>query len=606
MVVVITPREGIVQKNTWAWTLPFVAVATTATAQDIMLTTPDIGPVLRGQLESASLVFGTQDEENPGPQDYIAAARADYRALLTVMYANGFYSASVNVRVNGQEAATISPLAGPSRIDTVAITIDRGPKFTFGTATVAPLAPQTTLPDGFSAGEVAEADLVRQAALAGVAGWRDAGHAKADVADQKITANHPAARLDATVTLAPGPRLTFGTLMVTGNSDVRSSAITRIAGLPEGAVFSPEETEKAAQRLRDTGAFDSVVLREADTPEGDTLPMTIQVTETLPRRIGAGVELSSVAGLKVSAYWMHRNFWGGAERFRVDGEVAGIGGGTGGVDYTLAAALTIPAIYGPDTDFTATASISREDEPEYLLDKIETSAVVSRLIRDDLEVSGGLGILRAREETAAGVREYTLLTAPLSATLDRRDNAANAQNGYYINIEATPFISTDGDTSGARLYTDARAYRTFGEDAQFGVAARAQLGSVLGATVTEAPADFLFYSGGSGTVRGQTYNTLGLTDEAGETVSGGLSFVGAQLEARYNVTDNIAAVGFYDVGYIGATQTPGTDGDWHAGVGLGARYNTGIGPIRVDIGTPANGDDAFGKVEVYIGIGQAF
>jgi translocation and assembly module TamA len=36
------------------------------------------------------------------------------------------------------------------------------------------------------------------------------------------------------------------------------------------------------------------------------------------------------------------------------------------------------------------------------------------------------------------------------------------------------------------------------------------------------------------------------------------------------------------------------------------RYNTGIGPIRLDIGTPANGDDAFGSVQVYIGIGQAF
>lgn len=581
-------------------------LAAPAAAQEISMTVPEIGPVMRDRLETASLIYGIDPESDPTAQDYIAAARADYRALLTALYANGYYSATVSIRVNGAEAAEISPLTGPSRVNAITIAIDPGPKFRFGTASVAPITTETTLPEGFATGERAEADLIRQAAIAGVEGWRNAGHPKADIAAQNITANHPAERLNATVTLDPGPRLTFGAPAVSGNEAVRSRAVTRIAGLPEGEVFSPEEMEKAAKRLRDTGAFDSVVLREGETPQGSTLPVTIQVAESLPRRIGAGIELSSVEGLKVSAYWMHRNFWGGAERLRIEGEVAGLGGGTGGVDYTLATALTIPAIYGPDTDFSATASISREDEPDYVLDKVEVEALVSRLIREDLEISGGIGVLRAREETAAGVREYTLLTAPLSVTLDKRDNATNAQNGYFINAEATPFIAVDGDTSGARLFTDARAYRTFGEEGRVGFAARAQIGSVIGANVGEAPADFLFYSGGSGTVRGQNYDTLGLTNAAGETVSGGLSFVGAQLEARYNVTKSIAAVGFYDVGYVGATETPGTDGDWHSGLGLGVRYNTGIGPIRLDVGTPADGDDAFGKVEVYIGIGQAF
>ena len=48
------------------------------------------------------------------------------------------------------------------------------------------------------------------------------------------------------------------------------------------------------------------------------------------------------------------------------------------------------------------------------------------------------------------------------------------------------------------------------------------------------------------------------------------------------------------------------DGDWHAGLGLGVRYNSFVGPIRLDVATPASGDDAFDDVQLYIGIGQAF
>ncbi len=586
-----------------------VVAATPVFSQDITLTAPDTGPQLTALLENTSLVLSIDADLDPAPQDYVAAARADYRTLLTALYTKGYYSGTVSIRVNGREAASIAPLDAPKRIDSIAITIDKGPSFTFGTARVAPLAPATTLPPAFAPGERADADIIRQAARAGVDAWRDAGHAKASVADQQIVARHPQQQLDAQISLTPGPKLTFGPLIVTGNENVRESAIRRIAGLPVGEVYSPAELEAAARRLRQTGAFDSVALREAESiGPNATLPIEAQIAESLPRRLGFGLELSSVEGLKVSGYWLHRNFFGGAERLRFDGEVEGIGGGTGGTDYSAAVSLGIPAIYGPKTDLLATLEIGREDEPDYLLDKIAAEVTATRFITEDLEFSAGLGVLRARETDAFGVEQYTLLTLPLSATLDRRDEPTNAQNGYYVDVDATPFISVDGETTGARIYVDGRAYRSFGEAGKFGVAARAQVGSVLGASRDETPVDFLFYSGGSGTVRGQPYKALGIDRVvAGEDVTlGGLSFIGAQVEARYAVTSSIGLVGFYDVGYVGETQTPGSDGDWHAGTGIGLRYNTGIGPIRLDVGTPANGDGAFEKVQVYIGIGQSF
>lgn len=586
-------------------------MASAVIGQEVTLDAPGAADGLADFLRTASLSvsLAADDSAEKAPQDYVAAARADYRTILTALYAKGYYSGAISIRLDGREASQIAPLEAPVAIDRIAIEVDPGPRFTFGTAQIAPLPAGVTPPAAFATGETALSDTIRQAAVAGVTAWRDAGHAKAAVATQQITARHGARALDAAVALDPGPQLTFGPLTITGNQDVRTGAIQNIAGLPIGAVFSPEELRKAAKRLRDTGAFDSVALTEGDVagPDG-TLPIGLAVVEAKPRRFGFGIALSSVEGLQVSSYWMHRNAFGAAERFRIEGEVGGIGGGTGGVDYAINTSLAIPAIYGPDLDLLAKASISREDEPDYLLDSASVEVRAVQDIGENLTLSGGLGFLAAREETFAGVREYTLVTLPLQATYDKRDDPTNPSNGYYIDVSATPFYGLDGSDSGGRIYADARGYISFGPEDRITLAARGQVGSVMGAARDQAPVDFLFFSGGSGSVRGQPYKSLGIAETvAGEAITtGGASFAGTQLEARYGITDSIGIVGFVDAGYVGASQTPLEDGDWHSGVGLGLRYNTGIGPIRLDIGTPANGDTAFDAVQVYIGIGQAF
>lgn len=589
--------------------LAAILCATQGAAQDISFDASDADDDLKDLLREASLTLSLDEDSVTAAQDYVAAARADYRRLLTALYADGHYSGVISIKVNGQEAANIAPLDAPQSIRSIAISVSPGPRFTFGETNIAPLPRGTALPESFQTGEPAQADVIRRSVSSAVTSWREIGYAKASAGTRQIVAQHSAEQLNVTIAIKPGPRLTFGELTVSGNSDVRTARILAIAGLPTGEVYSPDALNAAERRLRETGAFDSVSLVEADAVgPNDTLSVTAQVAEAKPRRFGFGVEVSSIEGLRLSSFWLHRNYFGGAERLRVEGEIAGIGGQTGGVDYALGASLKIPAVYGPVTDFLLSASISRDDEPDFLLDQIAVEASLTRLIREDLEVSGGLGLLTAREETDAGTREYTLLTAPLSATLERRDEPTNAKSGYYAKVNLTPFASIDGADNGARIFTDTRGYYSFGANDRFTIAARSQIGSVFGASLEDAPADFLFFSGGGGTVRGQSYNALGVdTTIDGEDVTrGGLSFAGAQLEARVDVTDSIGVVGFYDFGFVGNTSDPFDDGDWHAGAGIGVRYNTGIGPIRLDIGTPASGSNAGERVEVYIGIGQSF
>ncbi len=585
------------------WAPPVVALllcAGSVQAQDVRL----VASAARDALNSASALRALEDEADP--QDYVAAARADYRRLLTALYAEGYYAGTISITVDGVEAANIAPLDAPTSIDAVVITVNPGPQFTFGNVAIAPLPPGTTISDNLGPRETAESDVVQSAVSASVRSWRNLGYAKARVSGQQITARHDASKLDLSVTLAPGPQLTFGALNISGNEDVRTNRILEIAGLPTGETYSPAEISAAESRLRRTGTFSSVSMTEADEiGAGNTLAVNAQIAEAKPRRIGFGIELSTIEGLTLSTFWLHRNWLGGAERFRVDGEIAGIDGETGGIDYSIGTTFTRPATFGADTDFYVTTELSHEDEPDYLLDKFEVETGFSRILTEYLTVSAGVGLLTAYEESDLGTREYTLLTLPLDATYDRRDSATDAKTGYYIDSELTPFVSLLGDDiQGVRSFTDVRGYYSFGEEQWLTLAARGQLGSVLGAGIDEAPADFLFYSGGGGTVRGQSYNSLGI--ESGDDTTGGTSFGGLQLEARVQVRDKISVVGFYDIGVVTDTELPFDTDNWHAGAGLGLRYETGIGPIRLDLGTQASSDDAGEDLQVYIGIGQAF
>ncbi|WP_322890744.1 MULTISPECIES: autotransporter assembly complex protein TamA [unclassified Yoonia] len=581
----------------------FVLGAGAATAQEVRL----VADTARSALNDASLLRALDD--TAAPQDYVAAARADYRRLLTALYAEGYYGGTISITVDGAEAANLAPLAAPSSINEVVITVDAGPRFTFGQVVIAPLPPNADVPTDLGPREPARSGLIRTATTQSLRSWRDLGYPLVQVDSQQIIARHPDEKLDVTIGLDPGPQLRFGELEVSGNRRVRTERVRAIAGLPEGEIYAPDTIAAAEQRLRRTGTFNSVALTTADVAgPGDTIGVRAQLDEAKRRRIGFGLELDSVEGLTVSTFWLHRNLLGGAERLRAEAVVSNINADTGGTDYALRGSFGRPATFGPDTDFYLSAEISRQDEDAFLVDKVELETGLIRYLTDELTVQGGIGLLTAREDSALGERDYTLVTLPLRATLDRRDNATDATAGYYLDARVTPFASFDGDLNGARIYGDARIYRSFGETDGFTLAARGLVGSLVGAEIGEAPADFLYFSGGGGTVRGQPYQSLGVETQVGMDMvtTGGTSFLGAQLEARYAIRDNISLVGFYDTGFVGDTAIPGESGEWHAGAGIGVRYNTGIGPIRLDIGTPASGDDAGESVQVYIGIGQAF
>jgi translocation and assembly module TamA len=594
----------------WAAAAVICGAASTASALDtIDFTAPGADPALDASLRGASLLLAAERDKQTDPQDLFAAALAEYGRLTGTLYATGHYSGVVHVRIDGREAATIPPLDTPARIGRIEVSVEPGPLFTFSKARVAPLARNTVLPDGFALGKPAESGVIRDAAQAGVDGWRDQGNAKAAVRSQDITANHANAQLSAQIALDPGPQLRFGKLSVRGAARMRPARVREIAGLPQGEVFSPADLNRAADRLRRSGVFQSVTLAEDEVITApDLLGITATVVEEKRRRYSLGAEVASLDGLSLTGYWLHRNLFGGGERLRIDGAVGNIGATSSGVDYSLGVSIERPATFTPDTTVGIAASIGHEDEVDYSADVASFGVTVSHILSDKLTVRGGVSYDYSEGSDAFRDFRYRNLSIPLGATWDRRNSKVDATRGFYLDAEAKPFVGFGVTDSGIRLTLDGRAYRGLGAEERLVLAARVQAGAIYGASLLGAPRDYLFYSGGGGTVRGQPYQSLGVNVLRGfgsEFKTGGAFFLGTSLEARAKITKTIGIVGFVDVGQIGAFDFFDTGADWHAGAGLGLRYDTGFGPIRLDVAVPVGGTTGDG-VQIYVGLGQSF
>ena len=377
---------------------------------------------VRAAIRGASLIGQIDPEDGAKDgQDVLAAARADYARILAALYDQGYYSGRISIRLDGREAAEIPPLDAPATVGRVVIRVEPGPAFRFSRAGIGPLARATELPEDYRRGSVARSGAIVDAAGAGLAAWRAVGHAKAGVAGQKIVADHRDNAIASDIRIAPGPVVTFGALSIKGNQRLRTSALRRIASFPTGERYSPDDLDRVRARLQRTGIFSSAALIEADRlSPGDRLDYTLSVAEQKPRRIGFGAEIASLDGIGLSGYWLHRNLFHGGERFRIEGGISGIGGATGGTDYSLGMRLDRPATFNPDTSAFIETNLFRTEEEDYTERGFDFGLGFTRIFSEQLSAEVGLRYGWSQVDDSLGRTVFRQIAFPASVTWDRR------------------------------------------------------------------------------------------------------------------------------------------------------------------------------------------
>jgi len=569
------------------------------------------------QLKGASSLWMDRNDPASGAAGLLAKARGDYRSLLATLYTQGRYGGAISITIDGREAADLPPDANFADPASVRIAVKPGPLFTFGEASIVNQAPppagrgdRVALPkdEGFVTGEIARSGTILRAERLAVEAWRQQGHAKAQAADRRVAAAHDSDTIDARIVIEPGRRAAYGPVGVRGTERMDPEFVRYMTALPQGREYDPDDLKRANDRLARLDVFRSQRIQEDEEIGADgELPLTVVVQERARRRIGIGGSFSTVDGLGLETYWLHRNLFGRAERLRLEAKVSGISG-FNPKDYTyrLGATFTKPGVFTPDTDFVTSLIGDREVLDAYTRTGVALETGLTSRFTD--HITGRLfatGRHATFDDPVFGRRTFTSAGLRGGVVWDSRDNQADATEGYFAEFVAEPFYEFNYGNPAASFTAEGRAYYGFGERDRLVAAGRLKIGSLLGPSISEIAPDRVFLAGGGGSVRGYRYRNIGVITPNGAVV-GGKSLIEGSLELRARFGNSIGAVVFADAGYVDSGSFPNFAGNLKVGVGAGLRYFTGLGPIRFDVALPVNRGPADPSVAFYIGIGQAF
>ncbi|HEU4924802.1 MAG TPA: BamA/TamA family outer membrane protein [Burkholderiales bacterium] len=557
------------------------------------------------------------------PLALVLRAQQDVARLETVLQSFGYYEGRVAITIDGRSLddpvlpdaiAALPAGAKPA----VAVTADLGPLYRIGEVKL-----EGNVPEGIRdrLGIAPGAPAVAADILAGrdrlLGALLDEGHALARV-EPPVAYENPAQRvLDLTFEVDAGPRVDLGEIRIGGLREVDETFVRNRLLVHPGDRFSPSSIERARQDLLSVGVFSGVTAQLEDRLDASgRLPLGFDVQERPRRALGLSAAYSTDLGGSLGASWSHRNLFGKAEQLNLSASLINLGGTAAtGIGYNLSGQFIKPDFRRRDQALELKLGALEQSLEAYDQTAILGGVNLTRKLTPTWTAGVGLSPIQERITQQGITRDYTLLGTPLSLRYDstgRANPLVDPTRGVIGNATLTPTFSFGSDTGSAFFTLMQVGAATFLDLARFDlapvgrsvIAMRAMIGTALGASQFDLPPDQRFYGGGSATVRGFRYQSIGPRFEDGQP-AGGTSIDAAAIEFRQRLFGNFGAVAFVDAGHVSESGGP-FQGKTHVGAGVGVRYYTAIGPLRVDLAVPLTdvpGNDSF---QVYIGLGQAF
>lgn len=547
----------------------------------------------------STLVQGEDDSANTAQID--RRAREDQSLLRELVRAYGYYDANVTTRI---EPSGNGPL-------TIALTVAPGPLYRFssislpgieaaGDREAALLAAYGVKVDDAINAEVVTAAEARLKSELGHQGF-----AFAKVGESETVIDHEARKGAMTLPVDPGRAVNFGGFEIRGRQLFGAKHLGRIARFDPGDRYDSLLIEDLRRALIATGLVSTVALEPVPTADPDVVDIAVTLERAPPRTIAGELGYGTGEGFRAEISWQHRNLIKpeGAVTFR---------GVAGTQEQLLGATLRRNNFKGRDRVLTAQAVASHTERDAYEATTFTLGAGLERqtniIWQKKWTWSVGTELVASDERdtivlTGAERRRTFLIGAlPASLAYDGSDDLLNPMKGYRLSGRISPEISFQGSAFGyVRAQIDASTYVPVNE--KLVVAGRTRFGSILGASRDRIAPSRRFYAGGGGSVRGYGYQDIGPIDLNGDPI-GGRSLAEFSLEARVRL-GNFGIVPFVDAGNLYTSTVPKMSG-LRFGAGVGARYYTNFGPIRVDVGTPINRRKGDPMVAVYVSLGQAF
>jgi len=408
--------------------------------------------------------------------------------------------------------------------------------------------------------------------------------------------------------LHKGSICTFGNVSIRGNETVNANIIKSRVMAREGERFNLERVKDTYDALYGLKAFDSVLVN-VDRKFYNVVPVDISVSEMRePYHFEIGAGYDSYVGARVHTQIIKHNFFGEAQQLQLDlswsqfEQVAMLG-------------FFKPVIwepYGFYLDLGAKGGYSNLGFDGYWEEKLFFRTYLSH-VSERFDMKAGLAIeaidITKRNDGHIPLPDNAynlfLLTYPyLDVIYDGRDSKLNPKNGYYFRAYGEWGIPTDRDTSDYQKYMlEARGIYTV---ADLTMALVGKVGVIEIGEETEnrgIPESKKFYAGGMYSNRAYGFREIGvITSPTTDKVDGAKTWVNLMLEADYPISGDLYAAVFSDNTMLNE-ESLDFDGDIISSAGVGVRYMTPVGPLKLDVGFNVEDPSIYG---IQFQIGQSF
>lgn len=544
-----------------------------------------------------------------------AQARADEELLGELLRALGYYDAQVVRTIGAAEEGAGVPGQPQVRFDIVP-----GARYRFGAIDLGAL---DTAPDsavlrdafGIQPGDFLSSYLIveEQADLDVALG--ETGYPFAAIADPELLIDHDRTEGDLTLAVTPGGKYVFGEVTSSRPGFLSGQHIASIARFRPGDVYQRSLEADLRRAVTATGLVASVgVSRREVSPPMDGEPgivaLDLAIEPAKVRTVAGAIGYGSEEGFRLEASWEHRNLFPPEGALRVRGiagtqeQLLGVTfrrNNFGGRDKVLTLDAYASTFDGEAVDANTVAlRASYERLSTLLFQKPFSWAVGAEVLATDERNRVLRGVPRPRQTFFIG----SLFGR---ATVDTTDSLLDPERGFRVSGFLAPEVSrrAGNETFYLRAQADASTYLPVSE--RVVLAGRVRAATVQGAELADIAPSRRLYAGGGSSVRGYGYQAVGPLNDFGEPV-GGRSLVEGSVEVRYDTgwfEDSLQVVGFLDAAAVSTRNVP----DFRFvkyGAGVGVRYKTGFGPIRLDLGVPLNPGEFDSSFAVYVSLGQAF
>jgi translocation and assembly module TamA len=382
-----------------------------------------------------------------------------------------------------------------------------------------------------------------------------------------------------------GPRFRFGEVLL--RQDVlKADFLQRYMPFKKGDDYSLDKLIELQHVLNDTDYFQTVEVSPGEALGSNEIPVEVSLTPRKENRYLFGFGYGTDTGARTKFGWQRPRVNDRGHRF--DSEI-----GVSEVGHKLEANYRVPVL-NPRTDQLVYSVSEVDEELDDVDSDLRTVGVSLNRRRGDWRETLALEYQREDFEIGNDSDETALLIPGVTWSRIWGNNFIYVLDGLRFDFALRGADEELGsDVSFSQVYSSLKFITSLNRNNR--IIARGSVGSTSTNDFDKLPPSVRFFTGGSQTVRGYEYRSLGPEDDSGDVI-GARRLLTGSLEFEHSLNDRWAVAVFYDVG----NAIDDFDDDLERGAGFGVRWNSPVGPVRIDLANAISDDESW---QLHINIG---